>query len=254
MAHQGLEDALTGGEGLGRSLGCLELRAFRSDGTAGCGDLGGLGCRQVRGGGVAARGSIVAARTVVATRAAIGAVLARTIGARRAILARAVRARATIVATGAIGAGATVIGSGAIGTRAIGTRATVIGSGATIVSARSAVAVASARATVAARVIAARTAVAVGKVARRRHRKRHGRGGVALGCSAAQGLAGRCHDPGRLGAHTEDASATRGQDLEIEVIELGTELLASRAQRLFDGLAGEFLVRTHGQRRLPRRP
>ena len=32
--------------------------------------------------------------------------------------------------------------------------------------------------------------------------------------------------PGRLGAHAQDAPAAGGQDLEIEVVELGAELLA----------------------------
>ena len=56
---------------------------------------------------------------------------------------------------------------------------------------------------------------------------------------------GRGHDPGGLGAHAEDAPAARGEDLEVEVVEPGTEGFARLAQRLFDGLAGELAIFAH---------
>jgi predicted RNA-binding protein Jag len=65
--------------------------------------------------------------------------------------------------------------------------------------------------------------------------------------------AGSRHDPGGLGSHAEDAAAARGQNLEIEVVQLDAELLSGILERLFDALAGKLAVRTH-QRRLPRRP
>jgi hypothetical protein len=64
----------------------------------------------------------------------------------------------------------------------------------------------------------------------------------------------RGHDPGRLGTHAEDAAAARRQDLEVQIVELGPELVPGGLEGLLDGLAAEFLVRTHVQRRLPRRP
>src|SRR5439155_17268480 len=84
-------------------------------------------------------------------------------------------------------------------------------------------------------------------------RKRRGGRGLALRGGAAERRTRRGDDPGRLGAHPEDAPAARGQDLEVEVVQLDAELLARDLERLFHALARELSVRTH-QRRLPRRP
>ena len=78
MAHQRLEDALAGCEGLGRRLGGLELGAFGGDGAAGGRDLGALGGRQVGG---RRRG----AAAVVAARAAVGRRSSRAAGRHGAV-------------------------------------------------------------------------------------------------------------------------------------------------------------------------
>src|SRR5439155_16140570 len=83
--------------------------------------------------------------------------------------------------------------------------------------------------------------------------KRHGLGRLAPRRAAAEGGPGRRDDAGWLGAHAQHASAARGQDLEIEVVERRhTEGLARVPQSLLDGLSREFLVAS-GHLRLPRR-
>jgi hypothetical protein len=68
---------------------------------------------------------------------------------------------------------------------------------------------------------------------------------VPLGGCSAERRPRRGHDPGGLGAHPEDATAARREDLEVEVVEAGAERLSSVAEGFLDRLPGEFLVRTH---------
>ena len=65
--------------------------------------------------------------------------------------------------------------------------------------------------------------------ARRGSRQRRRGGGLALGSRSAQRRARRGDDPGRLGAHAEDAPAARRQDLEVEVVELRRRTPRGRA-------------------------
>jgi hypothetical protein len=55
----------------------------------------------------------------------------------------------------------------------------------------------------------------------------------------------RGNDSGRLGAHAENAPTAGGEDLEVELVESDAEGFAGFAERLLDGLAGEFAVGTH---------
>ena len=110
----------------------------------------------------------------------------------------------------------------------------------TVVAARAAVTIATARPVVAARWAVVVVAFHVG----RRRQRRRGRS-LALRRRAAQCGSRGGHDPGGFGAHAEDAPAARGEDLEVQVVELGTEGFARLAQRLFHGLAGELAIFAH---------
>ncbi len=182
MAHQGLEDALAGGERLGRGLRCFEVRALGGEGTACCGDLGRFGRRDV------------------------GPATTRTSGAVVVTWGR--------VARPVITAGAAVVTAGRPATA--------------VITAGAAVAVL-ARAVV----LAGRSVV----VARgRRGQWLRGRGIAFRGCTA-EGAPWRGDDAGRLRAHPQHATAPGREDLEIEVVELGPEFVASGFEGLLDGLA-----------------
>ena len=73
-------------------------------------------------------------------------------------------------------------------------------------------------------------------------RQRPLRGGLALRGSATELGSWRGQDPGGLRAHPQDATAARGQDLEVEIVEADPERLAREPQGLFDTLAGDFAV------------
>src|SRR4051794_34488928 len=64
----------------------------------------------------------------------------------------------------------------------------------------------------------------------RRRRQRLGCRGLSLGRGAAERRTRRGHDPGRFCTHAEDSSTTRGQDLEIEIVELRAERLAGKLE------------------------
>ena len=70
--------------------------------------------------------------------------------------------------------------------------------------------------------------------ASRRDREWDGGRGLALGGGPAERGARRGNDPGRLGAHAEDAPAAGREDLEVQVVELGTERLAGELECLLD--------------------
>jgi hypothetical protein len=173
--------------------------------------------------------AIVTARaTVVAARAPVTV----TTVAERTVVA----ARPTVIARSVV-AGAVVAGA-------------VVAAGATVAP------IASVSSVSEAAVVATRASISVTErpvLARRARRERHGCRGVPLGHGPAKGGAGRGHDPGGLGAHAQDPTAARGQDLEVKVVELRSEGFSREAQRLFDRLALELAVLAH-QRRLPRRP
>ena len=216
VAHELLEDGLAGGERLGRCLGGLEVGAFGGERAARGGDLGGLGRGQV-GRAAAGRGAVavVAAGPVVATRRAV---VARA-GRRGAAGGRRGAARRSSRGRSSRGR------SSAAGRR--GGRSSRRGRGRRAAGRRAAGGGAGSG-----------TAAAA---------SRFGRG-------AAERGARRGHDPGGLGAHAQDAPAAGRQDLEVEVVELGTERLAGELECLLDGLAGEFAGTRSCQRRLPRRP
>jgi hypothetical protein len=252
VAHQLLEDLATGGEGLRGCLGGLEIGSLCGNGTSRGGNLGRLVCVQ-RGRtlrsivdtwwplGPTSTAPIISPRSSARTaggrpcetgrsrtEAGYGlAVLTWTIVAWRTILLGPVIARAIIAAGAAVVPPGTAIVAGTIiaGT-VIAARAAVVAAGAAIV---------------------ARAVIRTG-----RRRKRRRGSGVPLRRGTPERGEGRGHDPGRLGAHAENPATARREDLEIEAAEFHPELLARCANGLLDGLACEFLVRTH-QRRLPRR-
>jgi hypothetical protein len=234
VAHQALQDRLAGCESFRRRLRGLEVRAFSGQRAPGGGHFGGLGrgevCRAPTGWRA---GAVVAAgRAVVAAGRAV-------IAAGRAVAIRSILAsrRSGVASRGGV---AWPIVAGPI-----------VAPGRAVVTPGRAVAIWSILAwSIAHGPIVAWAILAW---AWRRRGERHGRCGVALRGGATKGGAWGGYDPGRLRAHAQDAPTARGQDLEVEVVELGTKRLASEAQGFLDGLASEFLVFAH-QRRLPRRP
>jgi hypothetical protein len=75
-----------------------------------------------------------------------------------------------------------------------------------------------------------------------RGRKWNGGSGFALGRRTAKKRPRGRQDPGGLCAHSQDAAATRRQDLEVELVEAHTEFFAGPAQSFFDRLASELVV------------
>ena len=72
--------------------------------------------------------------------------------------------------------------------------------------------------------------------------KRNLGSGFPLGSRASQKRSRRRQNPGGLGAHAQDASASRGQDFEVQLIEAHAKFFAGPAQSFFNGLAGEFVI------------
>jgi hypothetical protein len=216
MGHQLLEDLPTGIERLGRRLGGLQLGTLRREGATSRCDLRGLARSQI--------GLAAAARSVVTPRPAVP-----------------ITAEATPVAlsgwsaTGPAfcrGLARPLIHAGAL----FATEPTAV------ISPKAAATIVTAESTpVATSAVAVPVPVALAKAGpflagRRRGERLRGRG-VALGCGTTQLGPWRGHDPGRLGAHAEDPSAARREDLEIEVVEADAECLAGISQRLLDGLS-----------------
>jgi hypothetical protein len=226
VGHQLLEDRLAGGERLGGRLGRLEIRALGSKRASGGGHLGGLGRGQVGGTAtswsappVIPAWSVVPAGWPVSVWAVLAAgrpvtvwavLAARCGGVPRSVLARtAVVSRRTILSRPLVAAWRTIVAAW----RAVAVRAILPGP------------------------ILTR--------ARRGWGKRHGGRGLTLRRGTTEGRAWGGHDPGGLRAHAEDAPAARGQDLEVQIVELGPKGFARQAKGLLDGLSGEFAVLTH---------
>jgi hypothetical protein len=220
VRHQVLEDCLAGRERLGRRLRGLEIRALRGQRAACRGHLGRLGCRQV-GGATAGRttASVVAAGwAVIATRWAIS--IRSIVPAGRPV------AKATVVASWASGVARPIVAA----RRAVVTPRWAVAEPAILAWS-----------------VVARSVLTRSVLTRpgRGRRERDGGGRIALWRGAAQGGPGCGNDPCRLGTHAQDAPAAGGQDLEVEVIELGPKRLSGEAKRLLDGLSGELAVLTH---------
>jgi hypothetical protein len=235
VAHQGLQDALSGRECLRRGLRRFQLGALGGKGAAGGRDLCRLRCGQV---GSPTTRATVFARAAIITRAGIAA--RATVATARATVATVLAPWATVFAGsgrfGGLLAGLLRLDGGLRGSVVAGS--VVAGS---VVAARSTVAVAEVAAGTTIAAIPPRATVFTSRGRGERHRGR----GFTLRSGPTKGLAGRGHDAGGFSAHAEDAAAAWREDLEIEVVELGPELVAGSPQRFLDRLAREFLVCTH---------
>jgi len=66
--------------------------------------------------------------------------------------------------------------------------------------------------------------------------------GLALGSCTAEQRLRRRDDAGGLCAHPKNATGARGEDLEVEIREVHSELLTGVSESLFHRLSGEFAV------------
>jgi hypothetical protein len=250
VSEQLIEDHLAGSQGFRRRLGRFEVGTFGTDRAAGGRQLGLLAIRQH--GGRAAWPAVVAGRAVpfvapwlpdVPGTFRAGSVIApwrsllrRGVGTGGDLLPRRLRTRCAVIGTrpSLLRARAAVILAG----RTIVPRAVIAGP---VIATWAAIAVA-----IAVAWAIAEAALGERPVLARWSRQGLGRRGITLGRGSAQLGTWSGHDSSRLRPHAEDAPAAGRQDLEVEIIEADSKLLARDAEGFFDRLSREFAIDRHG--------